>query len=949
MSNDIQVDMLMNAKAMLTQLQFIDGKLNSINYAVNKTNAQGAVGATKHAGAVKGLALRFVGYNLILNEVMASQRRLYEYVAESVTKFREFETRLAEVSTIMTDDFQTALTGMKSGIENLSLSFGQSTSDLTKGLYDIMSAAFSAKDAISLLNTATKASIAGLSDVRTSVDIFTTVLNSYGMSVYEATSVSDALFQSVVRGKFQFEELESALGYVVPIAAQAGVAFNELMAALSTTTRHGLHLDMASRGLALAMQNIINPSEGAAKAAKKYGIEMSGLALRVKGISGVFGEMFNKTQEYGKIVLNELIPNMRSLRVAMVLAGEEGFEGLLDDMDKLSVASGRTEQALNKIKNTSQFASNQISQQWEQTQRDVGEAWDKIALGAQQTIANIVKDWKSFIPLFGIGFTMADYQADLKLGEWRMGKEEQYLGKKYFEPGDEGFKEYVNQGKAYWSIMDKNTKTAEESMLDYLTLQQEIAKISGQLLTAMRAGQETKVENLNNRLLILNSISAELGDTFNEVFGEEILGGIKQLEKLYLTLEELSYDIERLRGELEKPIQFGWGGFQERFEAEHGIQEGLKGTLNYDMQVLLVEQELVDVRHDIASGLADESYQYKVLNAEQQEAVRIIREHENAIKKDREETELMNIALRKLQIQVMELQLVGMIRRRGLTRSEQKRMKQLQIEQAKLRLKNMKETKEETAELHTEYYERKAMLDDYVRDLEEAQYQLEYTYDQQVQDLQDTIDYEKDILEDRRQQWTETSNEIKTLGEELMRELHAIIADPELLSAFDIIDIDILELRDGVQGLMQDLIDLTSRTWNIKTNKETATIRPITYEEAVTAGEATPADLPPADFDPYQGYDFTSYNYKGGVYTGQFARGIEYVPETGLALVHRGESISASGKQTTNDLTIEHLTIEVQQIADIGDVEKLAALLSSAKNSQLLDKNGKTRFRMRTG
>ena len=104
--------------------------------------------------------------------------------------------------------------------------------------------------------------------------IFTTVLNSYGMSVYEATNVSDTLFQSVVRGKFQFADLESALGYVVPIAAQAGIAFEELMATLSTATRHGLHLDMAARGLAMGLQNIINPSEGAAKAAKKYAKEV---------------------------------------------------------------------------------------------------------------------------------------------------------------------------------------------------------------------------------------------------------------------------------------------------------------------------------------------------------------------------------------------------------------------------------------------------------------------------------------------------------------------------------------------------------------------------------------------------------------------------------------------------------------------------------------------------
>ncbi len=205
-AQEIQTGLLM----INQQLLQLNLNLEHVNKGLMKSSVmQKTAGtATKgHASAMAGLALRFVGYNLILNQVMGAQQKLVQFVQESITKYREFETRLAEISTILQEDVD-QMDRFKAGMESLSLTYGQSTSDISKGLYDILSAAFSARDAMNLLNTSIKASIAGLSDVRTSVKIFTTVLNSYGKSAEQATHVSDVLFQSVVRGKFQFADLE---------------------------------------------------------------------------------------------------------------------------------------------------------------------------------------------------------------------------------------------------------------------------------------------------------------------------------------------------------------------------------------------------------------------------------------------------------------------------------------------------------------------------------------------------------------------------------------------------------------------------------------------------------------------------------------------------------------------------------------------------------------------
>jgi TP901 family phage tail tape measure protein len=863
MAKKVQFSFETNAKQLRGELYQMNAHLRNINDSLHTMNSTGTKGAKSHASAMAGLALRFVGYNLVLNQVMGAQQKLYEYVKESITKFREFETRIAEVSTIMGKDFTESIYGLQAGVEALSVTFGKNTSDMSKGLYDIMSAAFDAKEAIALLGTATQAAIAGLADVRESVDIFTTVLNTYGMSAYEATKVSDTLFQSVVRGKFQFRDLESALGYVVPIAAQAGIEFEELMGVLSTATRHGLHLDMASRGLALGIQGIINPSVQAAKAAQKYGIQMDALTLRLQGLQGFFKVLNEKSKEYGKIVLNELVPNMRSLRVAMVLAGDEGVAGLADDMDKLALSAGRTEEALGKITETSQFVANQIDQRWEQTQRDVGKGWDEIALKAKGGATEAVTNWKSFLPIIGPIFTALDAGHKQELVNWKSEKNAQY---------------HIVQGEIH----------KYDTMKKYLQVQEEIGAKAQNVASKMQKGEDFSKEY--DQLLHLQELSVGMQDSFNRAFGEPIVGGIRNLETLQTTLSEIEADVDRLREQLVTPVSVGWGSYTKEFE----------GQLRLTVAQKKAEQERVDTVYDVNMAMKESSYVWKTNNAQLKEAVTSLREHEKALKSNKKATEELNRAMLLLQIQALEIQIKGMMRRRGLTRNEQKQLKQIQIEQAKLRLEGMKNQVDTMTEEAGVYDEKKEFIDSFIRALKHEEYTLKYTMDNEISELETTLGLEEQLLQDRLISWTTTNDEIAASSLKLSGELKTIMDDPELLALFD------LHKAAGIDiGAMSD--------------------------EAAGTHEASKSR---SIFDMFPNL-------------ANFSRGIEYMPETKPVMIHAGESIVSAGKDVGGGgVVIQHVDIHVKQIADINSVEKLAALTSEAKDKKVFGRRGDSNYRI---
>ena len=114
----------------------------------------------------------------------------------------DFETGLAEVSTLLDGPAKQAMKGYESALKSMVKTSSRSLNDLTKGLYQTISSGVTDQEkAIELLNEAQKASVAGLTSVSTAVDAGTTLVNAYQLETHEVSKAFDILFQTVRRGK----------------------------------------------------------------------------------------------------------------------------------------------------------------------------------------------------------------------------------------------------------------------------------------------------------------------------------------------------------------------------------------------------------------------------------------------------------------------------------------------------------------------------------------------------------------------------------------------------------------------------------------------------------------------------------------------------------------------------------------------------------------------------
>jgi len=100
--------------------------------------------------------------------------------------FTKFEKDIMEVFTLLPNANRAFLEEMKRDALKFSQEYGIQPEEVTKGMYQAISAGI---DPIGLtsgfLKVAQEAAIAGVTDLRTSVDALTNVVNSYGENVYD--------------------------------------------------------------------------------------------------------------------------------------------------------------------------------------------------------------------------------------------------------------------------------------------------------------------------------------------------------------------------------------------------------------------------------------------------------------------------------------------------------------------------------------------------------------------------------------------------------------------------------------------------------------------------------------------------------------------------------------------------------------------------------------------
>ena len=152
---------------------------------------------------------------------------------------RDFESHMREVTTI-SDKVSTPPPPPPPPPPHLSATVPVAATESASALYQIVSAGHDGADGMTLLETAARAAVAGVTETATAADGLTSILNAYQKSASEAENVSDMMFTAVRLGKTTFGELAAYIAQVTPTAAAYGVEMDQVLAAIATLTKSGV-------------------------------------------------------------------------------------------------------------------------------------------------------------------------------------------------------------------------------------------------------------------------------------------------------------------------------------------------------------------------------------------------------------------------------------------------------------------------------------------------------------------------------------------------------------------------------------------------------------------------------------------------------------------------------------------------------------------------------------
>lgn len=234
----------------------------------------------------------------------------------------DFNKEVANIATLIPKSTE-RVNELKSAIRTMAVAVGKDTTDLAKGAYQVISAFGDTADTVKLLNIAAKAATAGVATTTDAIDLLSAVTKGYGDTSLEAVQkVSDLAFQTVTLGQTTFPELAASIGKVTPLAAELGIAQEDLFAVMATGTGvTGKAAEVATqfRGV---LQSLMAPTGDMTKLLEEKEYATGEAMIADLGLAGALEAIVKAAEETG-VPLQKFIGSIEGQTLALALTGAQ--------------------------------------------------------------------------------------------------------------------------------------------------------------------------------------------------------------------------------------------------------------------------------------------------------------------------------------------------------------------------------------------------------------------------------------------------------------------------------------------------------------------------------------------------------------------------------------------------------------------------------------------------
>jgi TP901 family phage tail tape measure protein len=241
----------------------------------------------------------------------------------------------------------------------MSGSIGQGPLQLADALYFVTSAGIETEQVMNVVETSAKAATAGLGQTAVVADMLTSAINAYGVENLDAAQAADILTASVREGKMEADALAGSVGFVIPLAAEMGVEFDQVAAAMASMSLTGSNASESATMLKGIMAALLKPTQDAEDALNRMGTSSAQLrkTMREDGLMSALEDIRALTAKFGETVTVDVFPEIRALTGVLSLMGEN-FESNNEILKRVTASAGDLNKAFAVSADTAEFRYN---------------------------------------------------------------------------------------------------------------------------------------------------------------------------------------------------------------------------------------------------------------------------------------------------------------------------------------------------------------------------------------------------------------------------------------------------------------------------------------------------------------------------------------------------------------------------------------------------------------
>lgn len=227
--------------------------------------------------------------------------------------------------------------------------------ELANSLFLAGSAGLKASQAIDVVKLSAQGMSAGMGTAVDISKVLIAALNNYRSTGLTAAHAMDVLTVAIREGTAAPDEMAIALGRLLPVAAAAGVTFEQVTASVAALTNLGVPTRVATTSLRALFSELLAPTAAATKRLDEFGISAAQLRDTLANNGPIAAFALLQRAVHGNVdALHDIIPQIRGFTAYLGLTGTnaKSYSHIIQEANHATGAFGK---ALDIVAKTPEF------------------------------------------------------------------------------------------------------------------------------------------------------------------------------------------------------------------------------------------------------------------------------------------------------------------------------------------------------------------------------------------------------------------------------------------------------------------------------------------------------------------------------------------------------------------------------------------------------------------